>query len=115
MSEFMTRLGNLDKASDFIHLDKICIEAFLPVKRNGKKLSPRKQAKALDEENNGIEEKIASEKGQKLTDKVKVDDMSRRKGILTRVSKAISQAEASLSPEAHERETDKILVSAMEK
>lgn len=115
MSEFMTRLGNLDKASDFLHLDKICIEAFLPVKRNVKKLSPRKQAKALDEENNGMEEKIASEKGQKLTDKVKVDDMSRRKGILKRVSKDISQAEAALFPEAQERETDKILVSAMEK
>ena len=62
IKDFMERLRKLDKESEIINLDEVCIEVFLPVKRDQKKVSPRKQAAKLDEESKAMEEKILSTK-----------------------------------------------------
>lgn len=102
--DFMTRLRKLDKVADFVHLNKLCIEAFLPVKRYEKKLSARKQAAKMEEENRGMEEKIQTEKGQKFSGKIKVHDSSRRSGMLSNIANAIAQAENAVSAKAVEQE-----------
>ena len=91
--DFMTRLIKLDKVSDSIKLNSICIESFLPVKRGEKRISARKQAKLLEEENKAMEERVLGEKGQKYSSKVKVDDSIRRNGVLKTISDGIKQAE----------------------
>ena len=91
--DFMTRLIKLDKVSDSIKLNSICIESFLPVIRGEKRISARKQAKLLEEENKAMEERVLGEKGQKYSSKVKVDDSIRRNGVLKTISDGIKQAE----------------------
>lgn len=97
IKDFMERLRKLDKESAIINLDEICIEAFLPVKRNQKKLSPRKQAAKLEEESKAMEEKILSTKGPRLSQQIKVDDSTRRVGVLKRVERTIKEAESKMS------------------
>lgn len=91
--DFMTRLRKLDKVADFVHLNKLCIEAFLPVKRHEPKLSARKQAAKVEEENRGIEEKIQTGERTKFSSKVKVQDTSRTSGMLNAIANAITLAE----------------------
>ena len=97
IKDFMERLRKLDKESEIINLDEVCIEAFLPVKRDQKKVSPRKQAAKLDEESKAMEEKILSTKGPRLSQQIKVDDSTRRVGVLKRVERTIKEAESKMS------------------
>ena len=97
IKDFMERLRKLDKESEIINLDEVCIEVFLPVKRDQKKVSPRKQAAKLDEESKAMEEKILSTKGPRLSQQIKVDDSTRRVGVLKRVERTIKEAESKMS------------------
>lgn len=91
--DFMTRLRKLDKIADFVHLNKLCIEAFLPVKKHEPKLSARKQAAKIEAENRGIEEKIQTGEETKFSSKVKVQDTSKVEGMLNSIANAITFAE----------------------
>ena len=91
--DFMTRLRKLDKIADFVHLNKLCIEAFLPVKKHEPKLSARKQAAKIEAENREIEEKIQTGEETKFSSKVKVQDTSKVEGMLNSIANAITLAE----------------------
>ena len=58
IAEFMLKLKCLDNKTDFIQLEKICIECFLPVKLTGVKSSTKEKIRLLEKENIAIEEKL---------------------------------------------------------
>ena len=90
--EFMEKLKKLNEIAEFIQLNKICIESFLPVKRHEKRISARKQAIKIEVENKEIAEKIRTEENCNNTKEEGEININKKTGILKTISDTIQDA-----------------------